>query len=132
MPVTVEWHPTLPVLVTIYQDLLSAADYRTMRAQQRTSLAEGPEQVVLLADVQQLVEFPDADTLDLEDSPLAHPQVIGMVVVLDDGLYDRLAYARRPTTGLSGKVCFFKDYNAALNQVEIWLHSEADQSYHQS
>ena len=58
MPVTVEWHPTLPVLVTVYQDLLSAADYGTMRAQQRAALAESPKRVVLLADVQQLTGFP--------------------------------------------------------------------------
>ncbi len=132
MPVTVEWHTTLPVLVMVYQDILSAADYCTMRAQQRAALAENPKRVALLADMQQLMRFPDAGTLDLGDSLLAHPQVMGAVVVLDDGLYDRLACARLPTNGLSSKVCFFKDYDAALNQVEAWLRSEAGQSYSQS
>ena len=132
MPVTVEWHPTLPVLITVYQDILSAADYGTMRAQQRAALAKSPKRVVLLADVQQLTGFPAAGTLDLGDSLLAHPQVRGAVVVLDDGLYNRLARPRLANDGLSDQVCFFKDYDAALNQAEIWLHSEAEQSYNRS
>ncbi len=132
MPVTVKWHTTLPVLITVYQDLLSAADYHTMRAQQRATLAKSSKQVILLADVQQLTGFPAAGTFDLGDSLLAHPQVRGAVVVLDDGLYDRLARPRLANDGLSSKVCFFKDYDAALNQVEVWLHSEAEQSYSRS
>ena len=57
---------------------------------------------------------------------------MGAVVVLDNGLYDRLVCVRLADDGLSSKVCFFKDYDAALNQVEAWLHSEADQSYSRS
>ena len=132
MPVTVEWHTTLPVLVMVYQNILPAADYCTMRVQQRAALAESPKRVVLLADMQQLMRFPDVSALDLGDSLLAHPQVMGAVVVLDDGLYDRLVCARLSTNSLSNKVSFFKDCDAALNQVEAWLRSEAGQSYSQS
>ncbi len=103
-----------------------------MRVQQRAALAESPKRVVLLADMQQLMRFPDVSALDLGDSLLAHPQVMGAVVVLDGGLYDRLVCARLSTNSLSNKVSFFKDCDAALNQVEAWLRSEAGQSYSQS
>jgi hypothetical protein len=129
VPVTVEWHPTLPVLLTVYRGILSAADYHTMRAQQRAALDRDPKQVVLLADLQMMMGFPEADMLDLEDSLLMHPQVMGMVVILDDGLYDRLARPRQAHEGLCSSVCFFKDHDAALNQAESWLHSEAAKLY---
>jgi hypothetical protein len=97
--------------------------------QQRAALDRDPKQVVLLADLQMMMGFPEADMLDLEDSLLVHPQVMGMVVILDDGLYDRLARPRQAHEGLCGSVCFFKDHDAALNQAESWLHSEAAKLY---
>lgn len=123
MPVTVEWHTTLPILVTVYQGVLSAADYRTMRAQQCAALAESPKRIVLLADMRQLEGFPDADTIDLGDSLLVHPKVMGVVVVLDARLYDHLTCAILPANGIFRKVYFFKDYDSALNQAEARLRS---------
>ncbi len=123
MPVTVKWHAVLPVLEVTYQGILSARDYQTMRKQQHTLLAESPKRIILLADMRRLERFPDADTIDPGDSLLAHPQVIGAVVVLDAKLYDRLAHAILPADGILYKVYFFRDYDSALSQADAWVHS---------
>ena len=120
MPVTLEWHTTLPVLIATYQGHLTAAAYRALRDQQRALLADGPDEVVLLADMRQFESFPDAGTIAPGDTLLAHPQIIGAVIVLDAEWYDRLARAILPADE-TRRVSFFEDFDAALAHAETRL-----------
>jgi hypothetical protein len=121
MSVTVEWHATLPALIATFRGILTPANYRAMRAEQRALLEDCPDPVVLVVDVRQFEGFPTADTIKLDDTLLAHPQVIGVVIVLDTETYDRLARAILPADE-TRRVSFFKDFDAALAHAEARLH----------
>ena len=89
--------------------------------QRQALLDEGPEAVIVLADVRALREFPDAETLELCDTALAHPRVVGAVIVLDADFYPRLASAILSVGGAPHRVDVFKDFDAALSQAEARL-----------
>jgi len=128
MSVQLQWHPTLPILIATYPPVLSAKEYDLMCRRRQALLDKGPETVIVLADVRALSEFPDAPTLKHRDTALAHPRVLGLLVVLAAEFYRRLAPAILPVRMTPHRVEFFWDMDTALSQADARLRAAGHQS----
>ena len=118
MPVELQWHPALPVLVATYSGMLSAKEYYAMCDRRLKMLLDGPEQVILVADTQPMEGFRDALAVDLRENILLHDKVYCTLIVLAEDLHHKLARAM-----LSDRypVQFFPDSSAALDFAETLI-----------
>jgi hypothetical protein len=124
MPVKLEWHPSLPVLVAAYSGVLSSAEYYAMCDRRKEMLKSKPERVVLLADMRQLEAFPDAGTTRLRENVLMYKKVFCTLIVLPTGLYRALTRHMLAPADPSHRVRFFEDLEAALAHARSALSSQ--------
>ena len=115
MAVHLEWHTSLPVLQATYQGKLTASDYRAMYNQRSELLESGPNQVVLVMNMQRWDGFPDAPVGDRENI-LLDARVFRTLVVIPEDLYSRLS--RAILTDQRLPVHFFSNIDQALDAAE--------------
>ena len=116
MTVHLEWHTSMPVLQATYQGALSANEYRTMIQQRSELLKGGPEQVVLVMNMQHLDGFPDSVAAERRENILLDARVFRTLVVIPEDLYSRLSRAIMVDQRLP--VHFFADIDQALDEAE--------------
>jgi hypothetical protein len=116
MPVSLEWHPSLPVLQATYKGILSVSEYRAMCRQRSDMLEEGPEQIVLVVDTQQMEGFPDAGTEARGEDVLLYDRVYRTLIVLPEDLYRRVS--RTIVTDDSLPVWFYSTIDQAHDAAE--------------
>ncbi len=114
MPVDLEWHPSLPVLVVTYKGSLTAKEYDKMCDERTKMLKSGPSQVILFADTRQMQAFPDAESAVLRESVIRHAKVIRTLVVLEDKLYRRIKRSLLDDKEDGYPVSFYSDADLAL------------------
>lgn len=90
MPIEMIWHHDLPVLIVTYCGVLTTKDYRRLCAERAQALAEGPDTVIVVADMREFEGFPDANTLDELENVLRYDTVCGLVIVASDVMFNRL------------------------------------------
>jgi hypothetical protein len=116
MPVNLEWHSSLPILQTTYTGVLSANEYSAMYRRRLEMLEEAPSPVILLVDAQGLESFPDATNVKRSENVLLHDNVFRTLVVMPEGLYDRLSRTIAPENSLP--VRFYASLDRALDAAE--------------
>jgi hypothetical protein len=116
MVVHLEWHTSLPVLQATYQGALSASDYRAMCHQRSELIEAGPDQLVLVMNMQQLEGFSDAAVVERRENILLDHRVFRTLVVIPEDLYSRLARAIVVDRRLP--VHFFSNIDQALDEAE--------------
>ncbi|MBN1201754.1 MAG: hypothetical protein JXJ20_07865 [Anaerolineae bacterium] len=118
MPVNLEWHPSLPILLATYSGVLSTDEYYMMSEQRQTMLNNGPDQIILVADMRQMESFPDSLEIDLCENVLTHEKIHRVLIVSMNGLYSILRNAVAATEGRDLRVLFFHDLEEVLNTAE--------------
>ena len=116
MTVHLEWHTSMPVLQATYQGALSANEYRTMIQRRSELLQGGPEQVVLVMNMQHLDGFPDSVAAERRENILLDARVFRTLVVIPEDLYSRLSRAILVDQQLP--VHFFSNIDQALDEAE--------------
>lgn len=114
MPVKLEWHASLPVLVLTYTGTLSRNDYTAMYDKRHTMLNTAERCVTLLADVRHLEGFTHPDAAGLRPNVLLHPSVKNLLVVLSEDVYRNLTYSIITHAVRELRVRFFADLRTAL------------------
>ncbi|HEX3050803.1 MAG TPA: hypothetical protein VHP83_09135 [Aggregatilineaceae bacterium] len=118
MPIQIEWKHKLPILVIEYSGNLTSKEYYDMCAKRQKLLDEGPEQVVVVADTQDLEGFPENKIIELCETIINHPHLSVLLVVLRKNLYQNLSRSMLGKTETLWRVNFFADAEAALNEAE--------------
>lgn len=113
MPVTLQWHPSSPVLHAIYSGILSSDEYYSMCDDRLEMLESGPEQAILLANTQQFEGFPAATTIEFGENVLTHERIYCTLIVLENSLYNNLSRTM-VAEAQNQHVYFFQDADAAL------------------
>ena len=121
MAVHLEWHTSLPILQATYQGALSANEYRAMCRQRSELLKKGPEQIVLVANMQQMEGFPDAAAVERRENILWDDRVHRTLIVIPEDLYSRLSRTVLSDTRLP--VHFFPNIDRALDMAEMLTRS---------
>jgi hypothetical protein len=116
MPVSLEWHTSLPILQATYIGLLSANEYYAMCRQRSDMLNKGPEQIVLVVDAQQMEGFPDAGTAKRGEDISLHDRVYRTLIVLPEDLYRRVS--RTLVTDDDLPVWFYATFDGAREAAE--------------
>jgi hypothetical protein len=91
MPVEVQWHASLPILMTTFDGDISVDDFFAMRDRRQSMLGEGPDRVIVVADTQQMADFTAAHGLDVQDTVFDHDQVAFLLVVVETSFFERIA-----------------------------------------
>ena len=123
MPVELEWHSELPVLVATYTGTLTRKAYDAMCAQRRKMLDEGLEQVILLADTRALESVTAPASFERDSTVFFEPCVAGTFIVLTENLYRRVLRAVDVDNQHQHPMQFFKTIDAALDAVSIVMTS---------
>jgi hypothetical protein len=121
MAVQLEWHQSLPVLQATYVGALSANDYRAMCRRRSELLNRGPEQVVLLANMQQMEGFQDSAAVERHENILLDARVYRTLIVIPEDLYSKLARTVLSDSRLP--VHFFSNIDRALDMAETLIRS---------
>ncbi len=116
MTVNLEWHRSLPVLQATYQGVLSANEYRAMSRRRSEMLKGGPEQIVLVVNMQQLEGFPDSAAVERHENVLLDKRVYRTLIVIPEDLYARVSRAVLKDDRLP--VHFFQNVDRALDAAE--------------
>jgi hypothetical protein len=116
MAVHLEWHTSLPVLQATYQGALSANEYRAMCRRRSELLNRGPDQIVLVANMQQLEGFPDSAAVERHENILLDDRVYRTLIVIPEDLYSRLSRTVLSDDRLP--VHFFSNIDQALDVAE--------------
>jgi hypothetical protein len=116
MPVSLEWHPSLPILQATYKGILSANEYFAMCRQRSEMLEKGPGQIVLVVDAQQMEGFPDAGTAKRGEDVSLHDRVYRTLIVLPEDVYRRVS--RTIVTDDSLPVWFYSTIDRARDTAE--------------
>lgn len=119
MPVDLEWHSSLPVLIATYRGTLSAKDYDKMCDERSKMLKGAPSHVILVADTRQMQSFPEAEAAERRESVMLHAKITHTLVVLNMGLYQRLSRSIIADQDYSFPVSFFSDADRALVEAQI-------------
>jgi hypothetical protein len=121
MAVHLEWHTSLPVLQATYQGALSANEYRAMVRRRSELLSRGPDQIVLVANMQQMEGFPDSAVAERHGNILLDDRVYRTLIVIPEDLYTRLSRTVLSDSRLP--VHFFPDIDRALDMAETLVTS---------
>jgi hypothetical protein len=124
MPVNLEWHPALPVLVATYSGALTSGEYYAMCDQRKAMLKSAPDRIILLVDTRQFEGFPDADVIRLRENVLTHKKVICTLIVLPTSLYHALTKHLSALADPAHRVRFFEDFGAAVAHARAALSSQ--------
>jgi hypothetical protein len=122
MAVHLEWHTSLPVLQATYQGALSANEYRAMCRQRSELLKGGPEQIVLVVNMQQMEGFPDSAAVERRENILLDNRVYRTLIVIPEDLYSRLSRAVLPDDDRL-PVRFYSSIDRALDMAETLITS---------
>jgi hypothetical protein len=118
MPVQLEWHPSLPVLVATYSGVLSQDEYQSMNKKRQAMLQAGPRQVILVANTQEMEAFPDSPKVRRGENIVTNDKVYKTLIVFKPDLYRSVMHAIRDTAEFDLPVAFFRDEDAALARAE--------------
>jgi len=118
MPIQIEWKHKLPILVLDYSGNLTPKEYYDMCAKRQKMLDEGPEQVVLVADTQNLEGFPENKIVEICETILNHPRVNTLMVVLRKNLYQNLSRSMLGSAEMFWRVNFFAEVDAAFDEAK--------------
>ncbi len=118
MPVELQWHPTLPVLIATYRGVITPGDYRTMCDRRRAMLEAGPDQVILLADTREMEAFrEDVAAIPCENGATRR-KVYRTMIVLHERLFRTLIRAIDDTSDQDSLVSFYRDREDAIRRAE--------------
>lgn len=117
MPVELQWHSKLPVLMAEYSGTLTSKVYYAMCDKRRKMLDNGPDLVVIIANMQQLENVRDAESFERNDDDLFDGRVASTLVVLPNDLYRRVIRALDVNNQSHFPVQFFGDMDSALAAV---------------
>jgi hypothetical protein len=117
MPVELQWHSELPVLMATYTGILTPKTYTAMCDQRYAMLDDGPGPVMLLADMQALEGVRDAVSFQRDNAVLFDERVRSTLVVLPEDLYRRVMRAVNADEQQHYPVQFFSDIDSALDAV---------------
>jgi hypothetical protein len=120
MPVALEWHPSLPVLLATYSGDLSPKDYKAMLDQRRRMIADGPEEIILVADARDFSGFSEAD-IKLGENILGHDKVAHAFVILHEEAHLNLHRTFRKDLTQDYRVYFFDGVDQALTAAQTRL-----------
>lgn len=118
MPVDLEWHPSLPMLVATYKGTLSAKEYDKMCEERAKMLKSAPSQVILVADTRQMQAFPDAEIAERRESVMRHGKIVRTLIVLNDGLYRRVQRSLIADKDYAFPVSFYADADHAMTEAQ--------------
>ena len=118
MPVELRWHPSLPVLLATYTGSISIKEYYKMCDERQAMLRKGPQQAILLVDVQHLAEFPDLEPSQRGENILLNEKIARTLIVLDGGFFRRLSRSIVPDAGRGYPVRLFGDVEEALAEAK--------------
>jgi hypothetical protein len=118
MPVDLQWHPTLPVLIATYRGVITPGDYRTMCDRRRAMLEAGPEQVILLADTREMEALREDIAAMPCENTVARRKVYRTLIVLHERLYRTLIRAIADTSDQDTLVSFYRDREDAIRRAE--------------
>ncbi|MBN2304830.1 MAG: hypothetical protein JXQ72_10155 [Anaerolineae bacterium] len=118
MPIELEWHKSLPVLLATYTGTITLEDYRAACARCAEMLNDGPEGAIVVANVQAFEGFPAAHTATLKSGTLAHPKVQHLLVVFDSARYRKFARSTSEQLDRYFPVYIFGDTNDALTAAQ--------------
>lgn len=113
MPVQIEWHPAMPVLIATYSGILTPEEYRAMLTRRTALLAEGEAQVVMVADVAELEAFAGVEKVRWR-TVLADQKVMHVVLVLPSRLMAMVEQNQTADDARSHRVEFCATTEAAL------------------
>ncbi|MCD4685975.1 MAG: hypothetical protein K8S97_08565 [Anaerolineae bacterium] len=122
MSTEMTWHRELPVLIVTYRGTLTLKAYRTLCAERAQALQDGPDAVVVLADMREFEGFPDAGEMDALDNVLHHDTVCGLVIVTSDVLFNRLRGLVADDAGRRYAVYIFGAMDSAVEAARQMLH----------
>lgn len=114
MPVKMEWHSVLPVLIVTYSGTLTAGDIRRLQTERKAMLDARGGPVTVVADVRGLEAFPDALKTDRDARVINHGAMRYMLVVFGSRLYHILMRPISDTAEYDYPVRFFADLDEAL------------------
>jgi hypothetical protein len=118
MPVELRWHPKQPVLLATYTGSISIKEYYTMCDERLAMLRQGPDRAILLANVQQLDEFPDLEPMQRGENILLHERIVRILIVLDSSFFRRLSRSMVPDPEHGYPVRLFGDREEALAEAQ--------------
>jgi hypothetical protein len=120
MPVQLEWHTMMPVLMATYRGTLSAKEYDKMCDERLKMLKNGPDQVVFVADTRDLQAFADAEIAARHESIFLHEKVVHTLVILQEDVYRRLMRSLMKDAAVNYPVSFATDLDQALTKLEVF------------
>ena len=118
MPVELQWHPTLPVLIATYRGVITSGNYQAMRDQRRAMLDAGPDQVILLVDLRQMEALRNGEKTVPYKNDVVLRKVYRTLIVLREPLYRTLARAIADTAGQDHPVSFYRSLEDAIRRAE--------------
>lgn len=117
MSIELNWHATLPILIGTYPDSVTPKVYSAMCDQRRDMLATHGGSAVLLLDMQHLDSVRDSQSI-ITDNLLVSGQVVQIVVVVANDLFERLTRSRETEGPVHFLVKFFGDWQTGLDAAE--------------
>lgn len=117
MPITLDWHPSLPVILAAYSGEITADDFATMCAQRRQMLDERGGPVVLVADTREMSAIANGRASHCDDV-LLDERVARVLIVLKRDLYRTLSRNFRHAPRRAHHAAFFDSLEAALREAE--------------
>ena len=121
MPINIEWHSNLPVLIVSYSGIVTAGEFRQLEQQRNAMLSERSEPVMLLADMREMERLADALAIQSSEPSFQYPNVSYILVVLSPRLYRVLLRAIEDTAEYDYPVRFFMEVDAALAAAETLI-----------
>ncbi|MBI5957702.1 MAG: hypothetical protein HY866_03135 [Chloroflexi bacterium] len=118
MPVELQWHASLPVLMATYRGTLSAKDYEKMCDERLKMLRNGPDQVVFVADTRDLLAFADAEAAARRESIFLHEKIVHTLLILQEDVYHRLVRSFMNDASTPYPVSFATDIDQALVELK--------------
>lgn len=117
MPITLDWHSSLPVIVATYSGDVTARDRAAMCKRRRQMLGERNDRVVLVVDTQAMDSYAGANG-SLVDDVLLDERVAHVLIVLKRELYRNLSRNFRHAPRQAHHAAFFGSLEAALREAE--------------
>ena len=117
MPITLDWHPSLPVIIAAYSGSITASDFAAMCERRRQMLDERGGQVVLVADMQAMDSFANGAVSHCDDV-LQDDRIARVLIVLKRDLYRNLSRNFRHAPRRAYRAGFYDSLEAALRAAE--------------
>jgi hypothetical protein len=117
MPITLDWHPSLPVIIAAYSGTITADDFAAMCERRHQMLDERGGRVVLVVDVRAMDSLTNGAMSPCHDI-LQDERVARVLIVLKRDLYRHLLRNFRHAPRRAYRAGFYDSLEAALCEAE--------------